>query len=281
MDKAFVVTLTTTLDMDQAMLDLSIAPAANAGIFAGHGIANFDQFMVAREELIGLTRKAKAASVVESFILDQWNTEPVEGIEPVEGRDEVIDPISGSVLVGGVEAIEGIEPVIGEISTFRSAMNDMEDVINDELLTNIHVDDAADISFKIEFIFDKETEKRYTARPALSSNLSTKDKKTNGGNGGNGGGNGKAWKTNCWKEVKPETSNTKARLCYNLCQNAGVDVSDMPSYSSIDDSDLLTLWHRCASGYNLTGEPSDYSYKALANHYETIRMSDNKPVFSE
>ena len=72
MDKAFVVTLTTTLDMDQAMLDLSIAPAANAGIFAGHGVANFDQFMVAREELIGLTRKAEASNIGDLFITDQW-----------------------------------------------------------------------------------------------------------------------------------------------------------------------------------------------------------------
>ena len=158
--------LTTTLDMDQATLDLSIAPAANAGIFSGHGVANFDQFMVAREELIGLTRKAKAASVVESFILDQWKTEPVDGVDAIDGVDEVIDPISGSVLVGGVEAIEGIEPVIGEFTSFRSAMIDMEDVINDELLTNIHVDDAADISFKIEFYLRQRNRKAIYSTPS-------------------------------------------------------------------------------------------------------------------
>ena len=209
--------------------------------------------MEAREELISLTRKAKAASVVESFILDQWSIEPVEGKDAIEGEDEIIDPISGSVLVEGKESVEGAEPVIGEITSFRSAMIDMEDVINDELLTNIHIDDAADISFVVEFTYDSETEHRYTARPSLLNKAigkSNGDKKSNGGNGGNG----KSWKVNCWKEVKPETSNTKARLCYNLCQNAGVDVSDMPSYSKIDDGELLTLWHPVRVGLQSDGQ---------------------------
>ena len=271
--------LTTTLDMDQAMLDLSIAPAANAGIFAGYGISNFDEFMVAREELIGLTRKAEASNIGDLFITDQWKVYPIEAVESVEGEDEIVDPISGSVLVEGKDAVEGRDAVEGEITSLRSAINSVETVINDEFLPAIHVEDAAGISFVVEFIYDSETEHRYTARPALSSNLSTK--KTNGGNGGGNGGNGgsKAWKANCWKEIKPETSNTKARILKSMCLNAGVDVSDLPS--KVEEEHVEALWYRCASGYDVTGDHTDYTVKGLANHYETIRMSDNRPVFSE
>ena len=270
--------LTTTLDMDQAMLDLSIAPAANAGIFAGHGIANFDQFMAAREELIGLTRKAEASDIGEAFITGQWRVYPMDAIESIDGVDEYVDPIHGSVLREGVDAVEGRDAVEGQVSSIRSAINRVETVINDEFLPEIHVEDAADISFVVEFIYDSETEHRYTARPSLLNKAigkSNGDKKSNGGNGGNG----KSWKANCWKEIKPETSNTKARILKSMCMNAGVDVSDMPS--KVEEEHVEALWHRCASGYNLTADPSDYTVKGLANHYETIRMSDNKPVFSE
>ena len=62
--------------------------------------------------------------------------------------------------------------------------------------------------------------------------------------------------------------------------NAGVNVSDLPS--KVEDEHVEALWHRCASGYDLTGDHKDYTEsKDLMNHYETIRMSDNKPVFSE
>ena len=109
--------------------------------------------------------------------------------------------------------LRAVDAVEGQLSSFDLLSIVLKTVINDEFLPAIHVEDAADISFVVEFIYDSETELRYTARPALSSNLSTK--KTNGGNGGgNGGngGNGKSWKANCWKEIKPETSNTKARI---------------------------------------------------------------------
>ena len=203
MDKAFVVTLTTTLDMDQAMLDLSIAPAANAGIFAGHGIANFDQFMVAREELIGLTRKAEASNIGDLFITDQWKVYPIEAVESVEGEDEIVDPISGSVLVEGKDAVEGRDAVEGEITSLRSAINSVGAVINDEFLPEIHVEDAADISFVVEFIYDSETEHRYTARPSLLNKAIGKSNGDKKSNGGGNGGNGKSWKGEFLERYEP------------------------------------------------------------------------------
>ena len=281
MNKALVDLLTPTLSMDDNMLDTIVAPAANAGIYSLIGIANFDELVASRNELIGLTRKAKTASIVESFITDQWKVEPIDGVDAIDGVDEIIDPIAGNVIVEGVEAIEGIEPVEGVLSTFRSAINSVETVINDELLPEIHVDDAKDISFTVEFRYDSETEHRYTARPSLlnkgANGKSNGDKKAS--NGGGNGGNGKSWKANCWKAINPDTSTTKARLLASMCQNAGVDISDMPA--KVEDEHVESLWHRCASGYNLTGDPSDITNKGLANHYETVRMSDNRPVFSE
>ena len=281
MDKALATILTPSMNDDDAFAFL--LPAANSGSFVGLGIKTGDELTAARDELIAGVQLTKDKASAESFFTKVWEVEAVDGVDAIDAVDEVRDPISDSILVKAVEAVDAVHAVHGVKSTLRSLSDKTVDHINESFLPSVSIDNAKKIAFTVEYSIAEDSD-RYTAKPSLLTGTNkpangSNGKHSNGSNGGNGG-NGKAsWKVNSWLDMNPNTSTTKPRILKNLCLNAGVDVSDLPA--KVEDEHTDILWNRCKDGYNLTGDPSDYTNKGLMNHYLLIRDGDDRPVFSE
>ena len=222
MNSKLVAILTPSLSMSEDEIGKVIGPMANMGYWKADGVENLDQFLEQRKELVSIGRKAKASKIVEAFIVNEWEIEPVEAADAV---DEVLD-VNGNIVTEAADAVDAVE---GIRSPIRSRIDAVAAAVNAGL-SSIHNDDAADIRFSIEFSFDSDVSKAWVGNPQLSMQGNAKP----AGNGGSNNGNG-SWKVDCWKPLEAKGMQY-GRLLIRAAKNAGIDVPDgITDQSKVDD----------------------------------------------